>query len=323
MASAAEQVPMPELTFREGGPGDLRAVFTVSELAVHDTALRSGVLDTPPPSETQIEEEWQRRRHLLEFTAAQPGSGFWLCERAGEPIGYGRVARFGEMEELTELMVLPAHHRQGIGRALLERLWPGDPTPDLGRVVVAAGASADLTLYSDFGVMPITGHWHMRARPEDFLERRSREIDTAEPAVVVLESDRAVREWKRLEPPAIGHRRPRLHEFFGRTRTCLATMDSGAGSATALCWIGAGGEIGPAVGATPQDLVPVVLQALDRVAKTREPDSLSVFCATDSWWLLRRLRGLGFRVWWPSWVMCSIPLPGLDRYMPTRPPHLL
>ena len=34
-------------------------------------------------------------------------------------------------------------------------------------------------------------------------------------------------------------------------------------------------------------------------------------------------RGLGFRVYWPSWVMCSVPLPGLDRYVPTRPPTLL
>lgn len=314
--------PSTELTFREGGPADLRAAFTVSELAVHDTAFRGGVLGTAPPSPAQIEADWQQQHELLEFTAAQAGSGFWLCEHGGEVVGHGRVARFGEMEQLTELMVLPGHHRQGIGQALLSRLWPGDPTPDLGRVVVAAGGSADLTLYSHFGVMPVTGHWHMRASPEDFVESRSLEIDRAEPAVVVLESNRAVGEWKRLEPQAIGHRRPRLHEFFGRTRTCLATMGPD-GHASALCWIGPGGEIGPAVGAAPQDLVPVVLQALDRVAKTREPDTLSVFCATDSWWLLRRLRSLGFRVWWPSWVMCSIPLPGLDRYMPTKPPHLL
>jgi len=319
----AEPSSSTRRNFREGGPADLRAAFTVSELAVHDTALRSGVLDTAPPPEARIEEDWQRRRALLEFTASQPGGGFWLCEQGAELVGYGRVASFGGMEELTELMVLPGHHRQGIGRALLDRLWPGDPTPDLGRVVVAAGASADLTLYSDFGVMPVTGHWHMRGAPDDFLERRSREIDTTEPAVVVLERERAVAEWNRLEAPAIGHRRPGLHDFFGHTRTCLATMDADAGRATALCWIGQDGEIGPAVGERPQDLVPVVLQALDRVAMTREPDHLAVFCATDSWWLLRRLRMLGFRVWWPSWVMCSIPLPGLDRYMPTRPPHVL
>jgi hypothetical protein len=48
-----------------------------------------------------------------------------------------------------------------------------------------------------------------------------------------------------------------------------------------------------------------------------------VFATTISWWLLRRLRTLGFTVFWPGWVMCSEPLPGLDRYTPTRPPHLL
>jgi GNAT superfamily N-acetyltransferase len=311
------------LTFREGGHADLRPAFTLAELAVHDTARRTGVVSSEPPSEEQIGRDWDRRRDLLEFTAAQDGGGFWVCEDEDRPVAYGRVCRFGEMEQLTELMVLPEYHRNGIGRALLERLWPDDPTPDLGRLVVAAGAPADLTLYADFGVMPVTGHWHMRASAEEFRERRAQEIDSTDPPVHVLSPERAAAEWKRLEPPAIGHRRPMLHDFFGRTRTCLATMDASASNATALCWVDSGGQVGPAVAATSQDLVPVVLQALDRVAMTRHHDTLAIFCSTDSWWLLRRLRQLCFRVWWPSWVMCSVPLPGLDRYLPTRPPHLL
>lgn len=44
--------------------------------------------------------------------------------------------------------------------------------------------------------------------------------------------------------------------------------------------------------------------------------------AMEEFWL-RRLRGLGFKLTWPSWVLCSVPLPGLDRYVPTRPPILL
>ena len=138
-----------------------------------------------------------------------------------------------------------------------------------------------------------------------------------------LTPDRAVSEWKRLEPPAIGHKRPLLHEFFGRTRTCLATMDGRGGEATALCWVSSDGDIGPAVGEEAQDLVPVVLAALDRVATMQEPESVGVFCTTDSWWLLDRLRRLGFRVHWPGWVMSSVPLPGLDRYLATRPARLL
>jgi hypothetical protein len=59
------------------------------------------------------------------------------------------------------------------------------------------------------------------------------------------------------------------------------------------------------------------------VAKAEEPEALRVFCTTDSWWLLRRLRSLGFRVDWPGWILCSEPLPGLDRYVPTRPAYIL
>ena len=309
--------------FREGRSRDLRTTFGISARAVHHTATRMGLIDGPPPIESQIEAEWGAQRELVEFVAAQPGGSYWICERDGEPVGYARVCRFAAMEQLTELMVLPGHHARGIGRALLERCFPDDPTPELGRLVVAAGATGDLTLYSDFGVMPVAGHWHLRASAADYAERRAREIDVVDPAAHALEADRAAAEWKALEPPAIGHRRPELHDFFARTRTCLATMDAATGSATGLCWVGPNGDVGPAVAVTPADLVPVVLAALDRVARTLEPPSFGVYCATDSWWLLRRLRRLGFKVHWPGWVMSSIPLPGLDRYLPMRPPHLL
>ncbi len=78
------------------------------------------------------------------------------------------------MEELTELMVdpeLPGRgHRPRAARALLA----GRPdAATSGRLVVATGAPADLTLYPDFGVMPVAGHWHMRVRTERYLERRA------------------------------------------------------------------------------------------------------------------------------------------------------
>jgi hypothetical protein len=190
-------------------------------------------------------------------------------------------------------------------------------------VVLGIGRPADLTLYTQFGVMPVSGHWHLRHRREEYLERRSQEIDAPPPTVHALTPERAVTEWKRLEPPAIGHERPLLHEFFGRTRTCLARRDPRTSEVVGLCWVSPHGEVGPAVGATPEDLVPVVLAALDRSAKVQEPEWLGIYCTTDAWWLLRHLRRLGFKVYWPSWVMSSVPLPGLDRFMPTRPAQIL
>ena len=311
------------MTFREGSVGDLPTTFELSSVAMHDSAVRQGVVPPQPPLlKEQIDADWQRQRGLIEYISARPEGRYVICEGAGEVVGYARVVRFGTMEQLTELMVAPGHQKQGIGRALLEQCWPGDPTPDLGRVVVASGAPTDLTLYTQFGVMPVAGHWHMRARTEEYVKLRTAEVDMVDPQVHVLTPDRAVGEWCRLEPGAVGHERPGLHEYFARERTCLALPGADERPA-ALCWVSSDAQIGPAVGERAADLVPVILAALDRVAKTQEPQTLSVFGTSLSWWLLRRLRHLGFQVFWPSWVMCSVPLPGLDRYAPTRPPHVL
>jgi GNAT superfamily N-acetyltransferase len=313
-----------DLDLREGRATDLREAFGLFERAIQGTAHRMGAVERDGGlDEREIEENWKLERPLVEFMAAQDGGCFWVAEDESGMVGFARTVLFDRMEQLTEVAV--ARHRQGegIGRTLLQRCWPESPTRDVGRLIVAAGSTVDLSLYAEFGAMPAAGHWHLMVRTERFLERRSQEAtDAADPGVHLLSPDRAVTEWKRLEPLALAHERPLLHDFFGRERTCIATLDPD-GQATALCWVAPRGYIGPGVGKRPEDLVPVVLAALDRVAKAQEPEELHLFCATDSWWLLRRLRALGFRVLWPSWVMCSEPLPGLDRYLPTRPALVL
>jgi len=310
------------LAYRAGTRRDGPGTFGIAERALHQAAIEAGVLpDDAELSEETIAASWERHRALIEFLDAQPDARMLVAEDDSGPVAFARAIRFGAMDELTDLMVDPALQGQGVGRELLDRLWPGDPSPEMGRLVVATGAPRDLSLYMDYGVMPVAGHWHMRQSTERYLEHRSQEIDVSEPGVHMLTPERAVTEWKRLEPPALSHERPELHDFFGRDRICLATMDGD--HAAGVCWVSGQGEIGPAVASTPEGLVPLVLAAFDRVAKTQEPESLGVYVTSTSWWLLHRLRLLGFRVFWPSWIMCSVPLPGLDRYVPTRPPNLL
>ena len=172
--------------------------------------------------------------------------------------------------------------------------------------------------------MPVAGHWHLRLRTSDYLKRRSLEIERVETAVHVLKADRAVEEWMRLEPPALGHERRDLHEFFCRDRTCLATIDERTAPGHVALLGQRRGRDRP--GGGPRRPSSSCRSCSLRSTAWRaavEPEYLSLFSTTISWWLLRRLRGLGFEIWWPSWVMCSVPLPGLDRYVPTRPPHVL
>lgn len=312
-----------DVSVREGTPSDLQATFALSDKTMHRVAVEQGYLREGNRSDADVDAAWGCYRGFVEFLDAQPGRRYLVAENGSGPVAFARVVRFGAMEQLTDLMVAPSHQGSGVGRRLLDAIWPGDPSPSLGRVLVATGAPRDLSLYTDFGVMPVAGHWHMRQETASYLEHRSHETDATEAgSVVVLTVERAVAEWKRLEPDAIGHERPALHEFFGRDRACLATVDQ-RGRPKALCWVSTDGDIGPAVGVNAGEIISVVLAALDRVAKTQEPAVLSLFASTTSWHLLHRLRLLGFRVYWPSWVMCSVPLPGLDRYVPTRPPMTL
>jgi GNAT superfamily N-acetyltransferase len=311
------------IEFRDGSPGDLASTFALSDRTMHRLAVDLGYLSAADRTDEQVAESWARYRGMVEFLDAQPERRYLIAENGRGPVAFARVVRFGAMEQLTDLMVSPSHQGQGIGRRLLEQIWPGDPSPSLGRLVVATGAPRDLSLYTDFGVMPVAGHWHMRQDTATYLGLRSQETDATEAgSVVVLTAERAVNCWKALEPEAIEHERNPLHEYFGRDRNCLATVDAD-GTPTALCWVSGEGDIGPAVARTPGQMIAVILAALDRVAKTMEPPFLGVYVSTVSWHLLHRLRLLGFGVYWPSWIMCSVPLPGLDRYVPTRPPFLL
>jgi GNAT superfamily N-acetyltransferase len=311
------------LHFREGSEADLATTFAISERAIYDTARRVSLLPAGrEPTAQEIRLRWQAQRPFVEFMAAQPQGRYWLCEADAGPVGFARVVRLGDVEELTELMVAPRHQGRGIGLALLRRCWPEAPQASPTRVVVAAGTPRDLSLYLSFGVMPTSGHWHVRQSGADYLARRSRESG-GQSEGVVLEGARALAEWQRLEPPALGHSRRALHEFMVRERFCLADLDPASGRARALCWIGRDGQVGPAVGERAEDLPAVVLAALDRVAGSPNGAELSLYVTSDSWQLLVRLRGLGFRVYWPSWIMSSAPLPVLDRYVPTRPPNLL
>jgi GNAT superfamily N-acetyltransferase len=156
-----------ELSFREGRAVDLRATFDLGEAALDASRKERGLLpaDHRRPAE-DLDARWQRERGLLEFIVAQIDAAFVICDDGEEMVGYLRAVRFGSMDELTELWVSPSHAGRGVGRGLLERCWPNSPTPELNRLVLGIGRPADLTLYTEFGVMPVSGHWHMRHRSD-------------------------------------------------------------------------------------------------------------------------------------------------------------
>ena len=211
---------------------------------------------------------------------------------------------------------------RGIGNGLLERCWPEPPTRERGRVVVTLGTSPDLTLYTRFGVMPVAGHWHLRlARPV--------------PGAALAgghRRHRARRARAHGGPGGGGVEAPRAAGHRAQAAGCST---SSSAAPAAVSHVMRGEEARPCAGSArsarsarpwaprPRTCCPWCWppstgwpsrRSRNRSAFTARPTPGG--CSTGS-------GGSGFKVRWPSWVMSSVPLPGLDRYLPTRPARLL
>ena len=309
-----------EFVIRPGKHEDLPLTFALAERGLHAVGQRMGVLAAgPPPTEADIRTHWGTERSLFEFLASLPGGSYWVAEGRTRIVAFARVARVGGVDNLTELFVDDEYQGRGLGRQLLRKCW-NDSASVVPRIIVAAGAPADLTTYTGVGTAPVAGHWNVVQRAVTYRERRARE----EPPLMrtqPLDPKRALREWERPEPLALGHARPELHRHF-RSRVCVAGSDERSADVNAVCWLGADGAIGPGVATTPDALVHLVVAILDGEAAAGR-ELLQLFVPTVNTTLLFRLRALGFQVRWPSWIMSSFPLPGLDRYLPTWPAWIL
>ena len=178
---------MSDLTFREARASELEALYALGEQAWdHSRADRGLIGEEEVRTGHALLDDWGHERPLIEMMTAQEGACFLVAEEDGELAGYVIATRFAGMDEMVDLWARPGLAGQGVSRGLLERCWADSPTPDLGRLVVAVGTPADLTLFTEFGVMPVSGHWHMLHRVDQYLEQRAHEVDSREPGVHVL-----------------------------------------------------------------------------------------------------------------------------------------
>ncbi len=99
------------------------------------------------------EMNWQHHAPTRRHLRAAPDSSFWLAEetaRFARPrvVGYAHSIVRERVWSLTEFFVLPTHHRQGVGRALLERcLADGNRAHADTRLVLASHHPSANALY--------------------------------------------------------------------------------------------------------------------------------------------------------------------------------
>jgi GNAT superfamily N-acetyltransferase len=141
---------MAEITFRPGSLDDGFTIYAIFERAIGDFARRSGLSDHPPERDLQeAEKNWPVRRSLFEHLI-RSADVFLIAEAGGEPIGYARSILRGEVRDLTDFFVLPGYQAAGVGRAMLERVFPREGAAH--RAIIATTDTPALVRYLKAGV---------------------------------------------------------------------------------------------------------------------------------------------------------------------------
>ena len=140
------------ITYRSGTTEDSFTVFRIFEQSVTDLGQRLGVQAISGGDDPDVVAQlWERRRPLFEHLA-RTADQFWLAEKDGQAIGYARSIVRADLQELTELFVLPGEQSAGVGRELLRRAFPQNGASQ--RAIIATVDTRAVVRYLKTGVYP-------------------------------------------------------------------------------------------------------------------------------------------------------------------------
>ncbi|HKP29771.1 MAG TPA: GNAT family N-acetyltransferase [Gemmatimonadales bacterium] len=137
------------ISLRQGTPGDNRAVFEVFIASLIDLGDRLGV-ETITGGAEDIEKLWAKREPIMTH-AANTADKWWVAEDGGRVVGYARSTLRDGIRQLTEFFVRPDVQSAGIGRGLLERVFPAEGAR--GRLLLATQDPRALARYLKAGML--------------------------------------------------------------------------------------------------------------------------------------------------------------------------
>lgn len=290
--------------YRRATSEDAVACHELMWLSVTDLGTRQGT-----PLEGTAEEWWRSAeplQRLLERIAAE----WWVAEQpgAGPLVGFARSVERDGLLELTEFFVRPDQQTQGVGRTLLERVFPAGlagvrsiiATMDLRAQAryYAAGTVARFPLYTLAGTPGAPGP------PGDLAPEPIAGEET-------IEAQRAI------ERSVLGHRRSEeeIRWLLERRRGHLYRRH---GEPVGFSFLGQDGA-GPIAALEPSDL-PAVLLHTEGVARELGLDRVEFQVPAPSAIGIRHLTGRGFRFdQWINLLMSDRPFGQFDRFVPFSP----
>jgi GNAT superfamily N-acetyltransferase len=124
-------------------------VFEVFIASLLDLGERLGV-DTITGGAEDLDKLWAKREPIMTH-AANTADRWWVAEAEGRVVGYARSTLRDGIRQLTEFFVRPGAQSAGVGRELLDRVFPGEGAR--GRLLLATQDPRALARYLKAGML--------------------------------------------------------------------------------------------------------------------------------------------------------------------------
>ncbi len=174
------------ITYEQGFSSDNYEVFLLFEETLADFVKRLGYAGTTKWDDAEkLRNLWRLRQPLYDHIA-QTSEHFCLAKQDGKIVGFARSVLRDGTRELTEFFVKPSVQSGGVGRNLIERVFPREDAER--RFIIATADFRAQALYLKSGVFPRFPLYFFGREPEQVsfesdleivpLENRPETLDT-------------------------------------------------------------------------------------------------------------------------------------------------
>jgi GNAT superfamily N-acetyltransferase len=294
--------------YRRAVPDDALACHELMWVSVTDLGRRQG---TPLKGSA---EDWWSSSEPLHRLLAQIAVEWWVAEEAGsgQLVGFARSIERDGLLELTEFFVRPDQQSRGVGRALLERVFPAG-RGTVRSIVATSDVRAQARYYAAGTVarFPLFTLGGAPGGAEPVREVMPQHID----------GERAIEAQRAVERTVLGHRRSdeEIRWLLDRRQGHLYRR---ADRVIGFSFVGRDGA-GPVAVLEPSDM-PAVLLHVEGLARTMELERLELQVPAPNVVAIRHLMRRGYRFdSWINFLMSDRPFGRFDRFIPFSPPLFL
>lgn len=299
-----------EPAIRRAMAEDMESCHEVMWRSVTDFGRRNGT-----PLEGTASDWWASSERLQRFLATHAAE-WWVAEEpdAGSIIGYGRSIERGGLFELTEFFVVPTSQSRGIGKALIEHVFPAG-RGDIRSIIATTDVRALSRYYAAgtvarFPLLTLTGT-PADAGPGDDLKPRRLDVDADADLHAQREIERSILDSARGEDEV----RWLLEDREGY----LYVREDGI---VGFAFVGKSG-VGPIAALDPVDLPDILLHVEGRASELGI-ERLELQVPAPNEIATRHLLGRGFRLDpWVNLLMSNRPFGRFDRVISFGPPVFL